>query len=334
MNEQVKTALRGANQLNILVVGDVMVDAYLLGKVERISPEAPVPILRTEKREQRPGGAANVALNLVALGARCTLVGAMGKDDEANILKGLLEGAGISAAGLVTLKDRPTTSKTRVMSGGQHLLRVDREATHDLDTEQSAALLKRINALLAAERFDAIILEDYDKGVLSSEVIRGSIAAARSLGIPVTVDPKLRHFNDFKGVDLFKPNLLELNEGLGLRARGDRPEEIDAALEALSARLAPAATLLTLSENGVRFCSGTGSGTGSGHHPAHAREIVDVSGAGDTVIAVATVLLAQQISLTDVAATANLAGGLVCEKPGVVPIDPEALLTEIDRQNA
>ena len=184
--------------------------------------------------------------------------------------------------------------------------------------------------MLAAERFDAIILEDYDKGVLSSEVIRGSIAAARSLGIPVTVDPKLRHFNDFKGVDLFKPNLLELNEGLGLRARGDRPEEIDAALEALSARLAPAATLLTLSENGVRFCSGTGSG----HHPAHAREIVDVSGAGDTVIAVATVLLAQQISLTDVAATANLAGGLVCEKPGVVPIDPEALLTEIDRQNA
>ena len=118
MNEQVKTALRGANQLNILVVGDVMVDAYLLGKVERISPEAPVPILRTEKREQRPGGAANVALNLVALGARCTLVGAMGQDDEANILKGLLEGAGISAAGLVTLKDRPTTSKTRVMSGG------------------------------------------------------------------------------------------------------------------------------------------------------------------------------------------------------------------------
>jgi rfaE bifunctional protein kinase chain/domain len=334
MNEQVKKALRGANKLNILVVGDVMVDAYLLGKVERISPEAPVPILRTEKREQRPGGAANVALNLVALGARCTLVGAMGQDDEANILKGLLKGAGISAAGLVTLKDRPTTSKTRVMSGGQHLLRVDREATHDLGAEQSAALLERINTLLAAERFDAIILEDYDKGVLSSEVIRGSIAAARSLGIPVTVDPKLRHFNDFKGVDLFKPNLLELNEGLGLRARGDCPKEIDAALEALSARLAPTAALLTLSEHGVRFCSSKGSGTGSGHHPAHAREIVDVSGAGDTVIAVATVLLAQQISLTDLAATANLAGGLVCEKPGVVPIDPEALLTEIDRQKA
>ena len=332
----VQAALRGADRLNILVVGDVMIDAYLLGKVDRISPEAPVPILRTEKREQRPGGAANVALNLVALGAQCTLVGAIGRDAEGDNLSGLLEKAGINAAGLVALEDRPTTSKTRVMSGGQHLLRVDREATHDLDAAQSAALLERIESLLSgangSTKFDAVLLEDYDKGVLSPTVIQGCIRAAQALNIPVSVDPKLRHFDDFQGVDLFKPNLLELNEGLSLRARGDHPEEIDNALQALQNRLAPASVLLTLSEHGVRFQGGPDAELADGSWPAHARDIVDVSGAGDTVIAVATVLLAQGVTLPLLAATANLAGGLVCEKPGVVPIDPAALHSEIERQ--
>ncbi|MDG2426342.1 MAG: PfkB family carbohydrate kinase [Flavobacteriales bacterium] len=329
----VQDALRKAEQLKVLVVGDVMVDAYLLGQVERISPEAPVPILRTEKREQRPGGAANVALNLVALGAQCALIGTIGHDSEGENLLGLLESAGIDASGLVALDSRPTTSKTRVMSGGQHLLRVDRETTDDLSASDSAAVLERINTLLDRGGFHALVLEDYDKGVLTPAVIEGGIAAARRHGIPVAVDPKLRHFNSYCGVDLFKPNLLELNEGLGLRARGDVPAEIDRALDALIDKLAPAATLLTLSEHGVRFRSAAKDAT-SGHWPAHARDIVDVSGAGDTVIAVATVLLAQGVSLNLVAATANMAGGLVCEKPGVVPVDPAALHQEIERGSA
>ena len=324
-------ALDRAESVRVLVVGDLMVDQYLLGRVERISPEAPVPVVSATQRERRLGGAANVALNLKALGCQVTLAGLVGDDDHGRHLQGQLQNAGIDGDGVATVKDRPTTLKTRVMSGGQHLLRVDEEVDRDVDATGAAALLSRIQSALASRPHHAILLEDYDKGALSESVIHSILDTAKAQCIPVCVDPKFRHFDLFKGVDLFKPNLKELKEGLGLQWELDDTKARDAGirdgLDRLDALLRPKATLLTLSELGVRVrFDGQDA-----HHPAHPREILDVSGAGDTVIAVATMLLACGVAAPDLAAVSNLAGGLVCETPGVVPIDPEALRREIQR---
>ena len=324
-------ALDQAPQMRVLVVGDLMVDQYLLGGVERISPEAPVPILRATTRERRPGGAANVALNLRGLGCHVTLAGIVGHDDAGKHLKVDLEDAGMDTAGIVVLENRPTTLKTRVMSGGQHLIRVDEEVDTDLEDPESERLLNAIKVILSQQTHQAIILEDYDKGALSPAVISGILAEAKSKGIPVSVDPKFRHFQLYKGVALFKPNLKELKEGLGLQWESDdheaRMSGIESGLKQLENDLHPDSILLTLSEHGVRVRH---SGQDA-QHPAHPREILDVSGAGDTVIAVATVLLAAGVPYSALAAVANLAGGLVCETPGVVPIDAGSLRREIQR---
>ena len=324
-------ALDQAKTMRVMVVGDLMVDQYLLGGVERISPEAPVPILRATTRERRPGGAANVALNLRSLRCQVTLGGIIGDDDAGRDLKANLAQSGMVTDGIVAVKGRPTTLKTRVMSGGQHLIRVDEEVDTDLDSQDAQLLLSAICAALDTLTHHAILLEDYDKGALSPEVIAGVLSEAKSRGIPVSVDPKFRHFQLFKEVALFKPNLKELKEGLGLQWESDnhnaRLTGIETGLQQLESLLRPDSILLTLSEHGVRIRH---SGQDA-QHPAHPREILDVSGAGDTVIAVATVLLAAGLSYSALAAVANLAGGLVCETPGVVPIDAEALRQEIQR---
>ena len=324
-------ALDQAKTMRVMVVGDLMVDQYLLGGVERISPEAPVPILRATTRERRPGGAANVALNLRSLRCQVTLGGIIGDDDAGRDLKANLAQSGMVTDGIVAVKGRPTTLKTRVMSGGQHLIRVDEEVDTDLDSQGAQLLLSAICAALDTLTHHAILLEDYDKGALSPEVIAGVLSEAKSRGIPVSVDPKFRHFQLFKEVALFKPNLKELKEGLGLQWESDdhnaRLTGIETGLQQLESLLRPDSILLTLSEHGVRIRH---SGQDA-QHPAHPREILDVSGAGDTVIAVATVLLAAGLSYSALAAVANLAGGLVCETPGVVPIDAEALRQEIQR---
>lgn len=324
-------ALEQADSLRILVVGDLMVDAYLLGKVERISPEAPVPILRASRRERRPGGAANVALNLLALGVEPTVAGIIGNDPEGKDLRSAMEDLGMDTAGVLALNDRRTTIKTRVMSGGQHLLRVDEEDDVDLEGEDAQQFLGQLATVLAAKRFDAILIEDYDKGALSPTVIEGLLHMAREKDIPVTVDPKFRHFDCYKGVHLFKPNLKEFRDGLGLiwedgdnHAMGHAMEE---GLERLMEKWEPEMVLLTLSEHGVRIRTLMEDI----QHAAHPREILDVSGAGDTVIAVATVLLAQGVPASTLAQVANLAGGWVCEKSGVVPVDRRALVEEIRR---
>ena len=329
--EGVLAALDRAPQMRVMVVGDLMVDQYLFGRVERISPEAPVPVVRSTGRERRPGGAANVALNLRALGCSVTLAGLVGEDEHGQHLTQQLHDSGIESDAVAAVQDRPTTVKTRVMSGGQHLLRVDEEVDRDVDVEGGQRLLTAVQQALMARPHHAILLEDYDKGALSEAVIDGILDLARSQGIPVSVDPKFRHFDRYKGVDLFKPNLKELKEGLGLQwESGDaraREQGIQHGLDALETLLFPKAILLTLSELGVRIRH---QGRDA-HHPAHPREILDVSGAGDTVIAVATLLLAAGVPAPDLAAVSNLAGGLVCETPGVVPIDPEALRREIER---
>lgn len=310
----------------VLVVGDVMVDAYLWGRVDRISPEAPVPVVRVTERSARLGGAANVALNVKALGATPVVVGACGNDESAGRLHQLFEEAGLTTEGLVRSARRTTTVKTRVISGHQHIVRVDEETDDDLAPADEVALLARIADLLQKEKPGVLVLEDYNKGVLTERVIEGAIAAAKKAGVPVAVDPKKRNFFAFKGVDLFKPNLKELREGLKIELAANDRVALRAAIAGLEERLGNAISLVTLSEHGVV----AHSRTDEVFVPAIPREIADVSGAGDTVIAVAALCLAAGAPLRTLAEMANLAGGLVCEHVGVVPVDRERLLAEAE----
>lgn len=308
----------------VMVVGDVMVDAYLWGQVERISPEAPVPVVRVTQRSARLGGAANVALNLHALGAAPVVVSMTGNDAPARQLDELFKQAGLSTDGLLRSVARTTTVKTRVISGHQHVVRVDEENDADLERDDGTSLLARIKELIARTKPQVIVLEDYDKGVLTAGVIAGAIKLAHAAGVPVAVDPKKRNFFAYRGVDLFKPNLKELREGLKIDLHATDPAAIQAAIATLEAQLKNKATLVTLGEHGV-VASRDGRRLVL---PAHVREIADVSGAGDTVIAVAALCLAQDLPLDMLAALANLAGGLVCEHVGVVPIDRARFLQE------
>lgn len=317
----------GFGGITAMVVGDVMLDAYLWGRVERISPEAPVPVVHVNRRSARLGGAANVAVNLRALGAKPLVVSVLGKDAHAGGLLALFAEQGLPTDGLIEVAGRTTTVKTRVISGGQHVVRVDEEMDGDLHAEDERRFLHHAIELLRKQKPGVLVFEDYDKGVLTPGVIAGLIAEAHRLGIPVSVDPKRRHFFDYREVDLFKPNLKELREGLKVEiASGDMPA-IAAAVRLLEARLAHKASLISLSEHGV-FAK---RGTEEFALAAHPRNIVDVSGAGDTVIAVASLCLALGLPLRTIAAYANLAGGLVCEHEGVVPVDPARLLAEAER---
>lgn len=317
----------GMQGLTAMVVGDVMVDAYLWGQVDRISPEAPVPVVAVKARSARLGGAANVALNLHALGATPVVLSAVGNDENAALLRTLFADAGLSSVGLVTTQDRRTTVKTRVISGHQHIVRVDEEDDSPLSTAHGQQLLEAARHLFATERPDVLVFEDYDKGVLTPATISGLIALAKQHGVPTAVDPKKRNFFEYHGVDLFKPNLKELREGLKIDLRNGDLDGVKTAVAQLETRLGNAASLITLSEHGV-YVHGRDEEHALG---AHKREISDVSGAGDTVIAVAALCLAQGAGLRDLAALSNLAGGLVCEHVGVVPIDKDQLLREAQR---
>ena len=230
--------------------------------------------------------------------------------------------SGIRTDALMITDHRPTTVKTRVMSGAQQLLRIDREVNHDLNAEEIAPLQAWL--LNHISEFDAIVLQDYDKGVLTPTFIGFILKLCREKGIPTAVDPKTRHFSDYKGADLFKPNLKELREGLKIQLRADQPDAVKAAAESLQKLLSCNKILITLSEFGVFYQSKAVSGT----IPAHIRSISDVSGAGDTVISIAACCLAQKTTLPFLAALSNLAGGLVCEEVGVVPINSANLLHE------
>lgn len=319
--------IEGFRNVNAMVVGDVMLDAYLWGRVDRISPEAPVPIVQVTRRSARLGGAANVALNLRALGATAIVASVTGNDKNADELQRLFSEEGLPPDGLLRLDTRPTTVKTRVISGSQHVVRVDEEVEHDLATGEETRFLHHCNALLRQARPAVLIFEDYDKGALTPAVIGGLIAEARQLGIPTTVDPKRRHFFDYREVDLFKPNLKELREGLKVDLPAGDVNLLRGAVRMLEARLANHASLITLSEHGIYAHRG-GEETAL---PAHRRKIIDVSGAGDTVITVASLCLALNLPLAAIAAWANLAGGLACEHVGVVPVDPVALQAEAER---
>lgn len=308
----------------VLVLGDVMVDSYVYGNVKRISPEAPVPVLSVSKRERRLGGAANVAMNVQALGATPILCSIVGDDEAGSTFEQLLEYEKMSSKGIIKSQNRVTTIKHRILSGSQHLLRVDSEDTHALIDLDRKSLLSHIENLI--EQCDLIIFEDYDKGTLDPVVIAETIKLARDRNIPTAVDPKKRNFLSYVNASLFKPNLKELKEGLGIDFNVERFSELEAAVKQLNDKIQAECELVTLSEHGIFFQSGNDKGV----HPAHLRSIADVSGAGDTVISIAGLALTLGLPIPFVAELANLGGGIVCESPGVVPIDKPRLMKEAE----
>lgn len=309
----------------ILTIGDVMVDAYLFGAVHRISPEAPVPVVSVSGRENRLGGAANVALNLRSLGVRTILCSIVGEDEKGRIFRDLMQESGLSTEGIIAAPGRKTTCKTRIIAGTQHTLRVDDEVNTPVDSELEKALISRVAEIASQTKLNAIIFEDYDKGTLTPRIISGIIEIARQYNIPTLVDPKKRNFDFYTGVTLFKPNFKELTDGMKLEIEKNDFEAIAAACKTFQQQHTIQYMLVTLSEMGVLISSH------EGYHrmKAKIRQISDVSGAGDTVISVAAACLAAGIAPKDIANIANIAGGLVCEQPGVVPIDKELLLSEI-----
>jgi rfaE bifunctional protein kinase chain/domain len=312
---EVESVLDGFAGKKIMVIGDVMADSYWWGKVERISPEAPVPVVSINRREYRLGGAANVALNLKMLGAEPLLYAITGHDKDGEVFMELLEDAKICGNGILKSKNRPTTVKTRIIGNGNQLLRVDSEEDSPVSQDDSDAFKEKV--LSAITEAELILFEDYDKGLITRDLIDAVIKTAQSLKIPVVVDPKKRNFLHYRHATLFKPNLRELAEGLKIDLDSSSTiEEIEKAACILREKLDAGCVLITLSERGVLVCSENES------HliPAHVRNIYDVSGAGDTVVSVAALALLAGASWPVSAALANLAGGLVCEKSGVVPI--------------
>lgn len=320
-----ESVLNEFKEKRILVIGDAMLDAYILGKVTRVSPEAPVPVVALDKKENRIGGAGNVALNLKNLGASPIIATVVGTDSEGRILEDLFQKIGISTDGLVRSKLRRTTVKTRVISSKQQLLRIDSEDTHPLSPEHEKELFEKILNLIKIG-LDAIILEDYDKGVLNENNIQRIITEAKKYNIAVAADPKKDNFHHYAGLSLFKPNLKELKDGLNIdfSFKNER-NAFETAVQSLRKTVTHEVSLITLSENGVFICNDVKQA----HIPAFKREIADVSGAGDTVIAVATLCYLSGATLDSIAQISNIAGGMVCEKPGVVSISIEELKNEI-----
>jgi len=312
------------NQYHVLVIGDVMIDSYLWGSVSRISPEAPVPIISTVKRENRLGGAANVALNIQSLGATPILCGIVGKDSKGKIFEKLMHKRDLISRGLVYTSQRKTTVKTRIISQNQHLLRVDEEESDPVSANLTESLLKRITALLSEYNINAVIFEDYDKGVITPELIKEVVSLSREKSIPTLVDPKKRNFMNFTGVTFFKPNFKEFKEGMKTDISKDDRKEIVNAAKKFSKEKDIRMLMITLAEKGL-FISHDEKHS---FIPAKVRNISDVSGAGDTVISVSTLCLAAGLPAETIAHVANLAGGLVCEMPGVVPVDKQRLLEE------
>ncbi|GAA4748677.1 bifunctional heptose 7-phosphate kinase/heptose 1-phosphate adenyltransferase [Flavisolibacter ginsenosidimutans] len=308
------------------VVGDVMLDTYMWGAVERISPEAPVPVVSLHKKEQRIGGAGNVALNLQALGAKAFVLSVTGDDDDAQCLNQLFAASGINTGYCFQSESRITTNKTRVISRNQQMMRLDAEITNDLTTEDEEHLLQNFQRFIATEKPQVVILEDYNKGVLTENVIHSVIALCKEAGIITAVDPKRKNFFAFKGVDIFKPNLKEVKEALNyLHVDAQLPllKDIHHNLQNF---LHHRISFITLSEKGVFYQEEDSAAI----IPSHLRSIADVSGAGDTVIAVASLVYAVKQNPYLMAEIANIAGGLVCEEVGTAAIDKLKLLHECE----
>lgn len=320
-----KKIFDGFNELNVLIIGDVMLDSYIWGAVERISPEAPVPIVTVKKKDFRLGGAANVALNVASLGAKPILCALIGDDDDGKKLIQRLDERKISKEGIVVSAYRPTTVKTRIIASHQHVVRVDEESDRVVNAQEEHDLMLRIEKLLPS--CNVVVFEDYDKGVINASIIEKTVTLAQKNKIPTVVDPKKRNFLSYKGVTLFKPNLKELREGLKIDVEAGNQATVENAVNQLKEKLGASGVMLTLSEHGVYI----DYKNKKIKLPAHPREIADVSGAGDTVVSIAALCVALDLSPQQIASLSNLGGGLVCQHVGVVPIDKEELLEEASK---
>jgi rfaE bifunctional protein kinase chain/domain len=304
------------NNLRVLVIGDVMLDSYVWGKVDRISPEAPVPVVNVQKREYRLGGAGNVLLNVQSLGAEAIICTVIGDDSSGDLLKGSLIGKGLNCEGLIQSPKRVTTIKERIIASSQQIVRIDTETEKSISKTESEQLIAKAKALIPS--CHVVIFEDYDKGVLTEEIITTLTDFANHHQIPTVVDPKKKNFLSYKNTTLFKPNLKELKEGLKVDFNVDEPAELSKVVQQLMDTLQIQGALITLSERGVYI----NLHEEEHHLPAHLRQIADVSGAGDTVISIAACCVALKLT------PKLIGGGLVCERIGVVPIDKETLKKE------
>ena len=308
---------------NIVVIGDMMLDAYYWGAVSRISPEAPVPVVEIDNEFFRFGGAANVANNIIHLGANPIPVGIIGNDQYGEIFKELMRKEGISSETIFTVDDRPTTTKIRVIADKQHVVRIDKEVKNDLDEDTENLILSFLNE--KADDIDGIILQDYNKGVLTKSLIKKVSDFAKGNNILITVDPKFKNFFEYKNVTLFKPNRSETEQAYGIKIENE--EDLKKAGFRLLDDLNSESVLLTLSEDGIALFE-------KGEEdfkrvPTKARKVADVSGAGDTVISTLTLALASGGSLVESAYLANFAGGIVCEEVGIVPIESNKLFNQV-----
>jgi rfaE bifunctional protein kinase chain/domain len=311
-------------QLKVGVIGDVMLDTYMWGHVERISPEAPVPVVALDKTEYRVGGASNVALNIASLGASVSILSIIGNDDDGAQLKQLLNQQQIKTDFLLSSDKRSTTSKTRIISRNQQMMRLDKEIATDLGYEDENRLILALQTFIAQEKPDVVIFEDYNKGVLTELVIQKAIALCKHHGILTTVDPKRKNFFSYKSVDVFKPNLKEVKDALNLLGDQVNESSLRNIHAQLKEQLQHHISFITLSEKGVFY-----QNEEQAHViPSHLRSIADVSGAGDTVIAVASLVYAATKDVELMAEVANIAGGLVCEEVGTAAIDRERLMQE------
>ncbi len=303
--------------VRVVVLGDAMLDRYLLGDTDRLSPEAPVPVVTVKETRAALGGAANVAANVAAIGARCHLVATAGDDLHGRALREALGQAGLDDRAVLTVAGRPTTTKTRVMARGQQVVRIDEE----MDAPLEPGMLERITALLheALADADALLLEDYNKGLLAAPLIVAAIAAALRRGMPVVVDPKYRHFFEYAGATVFKPNRRELEAALGAAVDLEHRDALPQALQ----RLKVDNLLLTLGPDGMVLVT---KAREIFHLPSIAREVYDVSGAGDTVTAWVGAALAGGATLVEAATLANYAAGIEVGKAGVATVSPEEIL--------
>ena len=320
--QSVSELINGFSRLKVLIIGDLMIDSYTWGRVSRISPEAPVPVVNVIRRESRLGGAGNVVLNIASLGATAVICSVIGDDAPGRELQKIILDANLSTDGLIVEPGRMTTVKERIIAGSQQVVRVDSETENSISLSSQQALLAHIKDSMSD--VDVIIFEDYDKGVLSAELIQSVISMAKENNIPTVVDPKRKNFFAYQGATLFKPNLHELRDGLGLMPTDFDADHLAETVRKFKVSQEFKGVFVTLSERGVYI------DFENDQHliPAHIRQISDVSGAGDTVISIAACVLALGGSTEQIASLANLGGGLVCESLGVVPIDLALLRKE------
>ena len=312
------------SKLKVAIIGDVMLDTYWWGTVDRISPEGPVPVVAVTKREHRIGGAGNVALNVSCLGSEVTLLTVLGNDEEGEKLKSLLEKNNIDSSLILSSKQRITSNKIRIIGRNQQMMRLDAEVTNDLEMADQESLITQIEKYIETRKPDVIILQDYNKGVLTLPVIKRVIELCRKKNIVCTADPKRKNFFGYIGVTIFKPNLKEVKESLHILSEEVNEEMLSDIHQQLKQKLDHGISLITLSEKGIFYKDETTSKI----IPSHLRNVADVSGAGDTVIAIASLVYAAKKDLHLSAEIANIAGGMVCEEVGTAAIDKDKLLLE------